>query len=383
MLCLVQLYDEWIDFRLAELRALLVMNGLTWDAVIRPNLAAPEGTLSVEDTHFYVLELPNEDIVKDICSRAILVKGIYELWSSGSDLQSAIQATEALGEAFTGPYLQSENSWAVSVNTFGRNMSMEQKQDCRLHFKFLDFRGPVDVVNPKMDLTISLDYTRFRHVTASTITSAEEGGLIRQVRSDVPTYFGRLIARGGMKETLKVHDLKKRLYLGPTSLDDSLALILANISGVQRGMLAYDPFVGTASILVALAQLGCVCTGSDIDPRVLRGEMHAGTTSGDEAPPSTTTTSTPTATTTATSATGTTGADATECTGKKRVGVAEATAKRASKHNAAKRNIFANFRAYGLPLPELVRMDNHLFDRHIALTDRGKLASQQLPVVCG
>jgi tRNA G10 N-methylase Trm11 len=369
MLYLVQLYDEWVDFRLAELRALLVMNGLSWDAVVRTDIAA-DNTTSTEDRQFYVLELPNEGVVRAICSRAILVKAIYELWSCGKDLRGAIEATVALKGNFIDQYLQSEASWSVSVNTFGRALSMDQKQDCRLHFKFLEFPGPVNVVSPEMDLTITLDYTKFRHVTAETVLAPEERSLIRQVRTDVPTYFGRLIARGGMKEVLRVHDLKKRLYLGPTSLDDSLALILANISGVQRGMLAYDPFVGTASILVALTQLGCVCTGSDIDPRVLRGEMHAGTTSGDEAPAKGTT-----AAATAASATragpaaedsATTGPPA-----KKHAGVAEATAKRVSKHNAAKRNIFANFRAYSLPLPELIRMDNHLFDRHINLVNTG------------
>lgn len=51
-------------------------------------------------------------------------------------------------------------------------------------------------------------------------------------------------------------DLKKRLYLGPTSLDPSLAIIMANMAGVRRGHLAFDPFAGTASILVALAHFG-------------------------------------------------------------------------------------------------------------------------------
>ncbi len=30
-----------------------------------------------------------------------------------------------------------------------------------------------------------------------------------------------------------------------------------------------------------------------------------------------------------------------------------------------KRDIFENFRSYGLPHPELIRMDNHCFDRHM------------------
>jgi tRNA G10 N-methylase Trm11 len=54
-------------------------------------------------------------------------------------------------------------------------------------------------------------------------------------------------------------DLKKRLYLGPTSLDPSLAIIMANMAGVKRGHLAFDPFAGTASILVALAHFGMHC----------------------------------------------------------------------------------------------------------------------------
>jgi tRNA G10 N-methylase Trm11 len=40
------------------------------------------------------------------------------------------------------------------------------------------------------------------------------------------------VASGGQKEALRKYDLKKRLYLGPTSLDTSLALLLANISQV-------------------------------------------------------------------------------------------------------------------------------------------------------
>lgn len=84
-----------------------------------------------------------------------------------------------------------------------------------------------------------------------------------------------------MKEVIRKYDLKKRLYLGPTSLDDSLALLLANISKVsicltnhsqaldkqftlqvRPGSIAYDPFVGTASILVALTHFGAICVGN-------------------------------------------------------------------------------------------------------------------------
>ena len=59
---------------------------------------------------------------------------------------------------------------------------------------------------------------------------------------------------------------------------------------------------------------GAKCFGTDIDPRVLRGQMYAGS--------------------------------------------ADQTA------DTTKRDIFENFKTYSLEKPELIRMDNHLLDRH-------------------
>lgn len=48
------------------------------------------------------------------------------------------------------------------------------------------------------------------------------------------------------------YDLKKRLYIGPTSLDHSLAILMANASMIKKGSIVLDPFVGTASLLVSI-----------------------------------------------------------------------------------------------------------------------------------
>ena len=48
------------------------------------------------------------------------------------------------------------------------------------------------------------------------------------------------------------YNLKKRPYLGPTSMDHELAFMMANQGLVQPGDWVYDPFVGTGSIAVAL-----------------------------------------------------------------------------------------------------------------------------------
>jgi hypothetical protein len=44
--------------------------------------------------------------------------------------------------------------------------------------------------------------------------------------------------------------------------------------------------------------------------------------------------------------------------------------------DSTKRDIFENFKSYNLEKPELIRMDNHLLDRHIQLkTNSGRAAS--------
>ena len=57
--------------------------------------------------------------------------------------------------------------------------------------------------------------------------------------TDEETYYSR-------------YNLKKRPYLGPTSTDHELALLMANQGAVSFGDFVYDPFVGTGSIATAM-----------------------------------------------------------------------------------------------------------------------------------
>jgi len=54
----------------------------------------------------------------------------------------------------------------------------------------------------------------------------------------------------GNRDLVAAFDLKKRPYLGPTSMDNELALVMANMVLAGKGKLCFDPFVGTGSILV-------------------------------------------------------------------------------------------------------------------------------------
>ena len=79
-----------------------------------------------------------------------------------------------------------------------------------------------------------------------------------------------------------------REYLGTTSMDPELSLVMANMALVQDGSFVLDPFVGTGSVLITCAHFGAytvspmislldIKMGADIDGRQIRGKSKAST----------------------------------------------------------------------------------------------------------
>lgn len=66
--------------------------------------------------------------------------------------------------------------------------------------------------------------------------------------------------------------LKKRAYLGPTSMEAEMAFLMANQGLAGPKTLVLDPFVGTGSILLPCAVFGAKCMGGDIDYFSLKGK---------------------------------------------------------------------------------------------------------------
>jgi tRNA (guanine10-N2)-methyltransferase len=76
----------------------------------------------------------------------------------------------------------------------------------------------------------------------------------------------------GSRQTVNKYDLKKRKYLGTTSMDAELSLIMANQALVKSDSLVLDPFVGTGSFLITCSHFGAYTLGSDIDGQQIRGK---------------------------------------------------------------------------------------------------------------
>jgi len=79
----------------------------------------------------------------------------------------------------------------------------------------------------------------------------------------------------GQRSLVDKFDLKKRIYIGNTSMEAGLSLLMANQGLVRPGSMVNDPFTGTGSMLYAAAWFGAYVFGSDIDGRPMRGKEHS------------------------------------------------------------------------------------------------------------
>lgn len=68
--------------------------------------------------------------------------------------------------------------------------------------------------------------------------------------------------------------LKTRKFIGNTSMDTQLSLLMANQALIQPGDLVFDPFVGTGSLLVSAAKFGAYVLGADIDFMMLHARAR-------------------------------------------------------------------------------------------------------------
>jgi tRNA (guanine10-N2)-methyltransferase len=124
-------------------------------------------------------------------------------------------------------------------------------------FAFLGYTGNIDLKNPEIIFSYIEDYKE--HIASN------------QPAPEHPArcFFGIYISDGN-RRAINTYNLKKRGYLGTTSMDAELSLIMANQALARPGSFILDPFVGTGSFLFTTSHFGAFSMGSDIDGRQIR-----------------------------------------------------------------------------------------------------------------
>lgn len=247
-----------------------------------------------------------------VLSRCTLIRCVMELWGTGIDFDTCSSDFKSLSENDTGKallsrYMKESSTWKITVHTLGSKYSREEQNAMRFKFSCVDFPGKIQMDDP------THEYIIIREIALN-----PKGGPIYPRRGlqkellpehdklpPLAVYYGRILGgkRDWREKKWEKYNLKKRTYLGPTSMDSELSLVMTNLGRVQKGSICFDPFVGTGSILLTCALRGGYCVGTDIDIRVLRGRNE-------------------------------------------------------------NENVFCNFKQYNLGRPELVRSDNAIYHRH-------------------
>jgi tRNA (guanine10-N2)-methyltransferase len=298
-------------FRYLELDALLRSAGLDPTSCYdRPSAAAAAG-----EEPYVVLRAPSPRLLRDVVTRAILVRDALEIWGVGAD-HGACAAHAAALEG-TDVFFGEETTWCLGVEAYGVGLDLGAQEAVRNQYR--------DAFRCRGRVRLKGADVRYRVVEVYDEARPAKGA------APARCYAGRVVAASRARELVSKLDLKQRLYLGPTALDAELALIMANAAGVREGCYSLDAFAGTGSILVACAALGGRCLGSDIDWKVLRGKHVSERDSGE-----------------------------------RRRGALprkqpSAALQPLHADDKERRTIFANFRQYGLPLPEILRMDSSRF----------------------
>ncbi|KAG2174806.1 hypothetical protein INT43_005868, partial [Umbelopsis isabellina] len=248
---LVQFAQSHDEFRLPEFESLAVIENVPVK-IDRESYRL--------DRPFLKVEIDSDKDAAKLVKRAILIKSIYELWGEGTNLENLIASVKENPERW--PEFMGK-SFKFTVSAFGSTYSIKQQIDMINAFAFLGFDGDIDMKNPDVQFAIMADFglERSKYMEMGTFEAYN-------------MYMGKVVASGS-RDLVNRYNLKKRKYLGTTSMDAELSLIMANQALATPGKLVYDPFVGTGSFLFTCAHFGSYTLGSDIDGRQIRGKGKA------------------------------------------------------------------------------------------------------------
>lgn len=290
-------HNSYFNFRFAELDCLAAKYGVDIDT-----LYAGERKTALSIDPFAVVNLPSEEVAVAICNDSVMTKYMIELWGSGATDEDVIASVkENVSDESWEFHLNPKKPFSYKVIGYGIQHSEQERKDRMAAFGYL-FRGyeKVNLKAPKTNLFVIDHYFVYNFDQTGTrdeTLPVEKYG----------TYYGRLVATSSTWRNKFV--LTDRPVLGPTSLDNDLAFMMANFAEMKKGTFVLDPFCGTGGLLIAATACGEIPqVGTDIDIRVLSGDFISYF--------------------------------------------------RNKIHDDMTLDIFQNFKHYGLPLPEVVAADN-------------------------
>ncbi len=289
-LYLVRFAANFADFRLSEVDSIITLTGddpaTVYIKYAGDREEAERRTMDEFCTCLILSLTPRA--ASALVSRCALVRLVVELWGEGAeDVHAA--ATEAVSApAYLRDHcFQPGVSFSLEVCSTGRKIHENEANALRRAVAWaLPFQGPVNLSAP--DNVVVL-FEVIDGVKQKQRGEEEDGatcnsnawrwylGLKININRELAprvkcTDRQKCTAAVSGYKLSHITRLPMRAYLGPTSMNAQLSVIMSNMAQVKCGSIVLDPFVGTGSILVPASAFGAVCIGMDIDARILSGK---------------------------------------------------------------------------------------------------------------
>jgi len=238
MLFLFRCAHEHQQFRLVEFESVanLLEIPLTW-------------VFSSETHPWVILDLASEDHAQGILSRSVSVKYCLHLWAEGDSYEEFHKNLKEFPFHEQEEWLREETSFKVQIESFNKKTSGDERLQKIESLSYIPIKGPVSLDKPKVIFSY-LEFHGFDHNNLP--------------EEPVKIMFGRQLGEG-QRERISKLSIKKRKFIGNTTMDPTLSLLMANLAKVAAGHIVLDPFVGTGSLLLAAAEFGGRVLGGDID----------------------------------------------------------------------------------------------------------------------
>ncbi|KAF5286846.1 hypothetical protein FQA39_LY00379 [Lamprigera yunnana] len=245
---LVYFAQEHVNFRFAEIESLISLYHIPIRFCEKPSVLQP----------YWIVEFNKEDDIKLLARRSLSIRYCLELWGHASNIDDLHGILKELPTSFYESHLQPNRTFKIAVQSFCKHITQSEKIKKIQTFSYLPFKGEVNLNSPDTHL-LYLEY----YGTDSN-DPPEEPYIV---------FFGRWIT-SGFRQLIRELSLKTRTFIGNTSMDPQLSLLMANQAQVKLGDFVLDPFVGSGSLLVAAAYFGGYVVGSDIDFLMLHGKSR-------------------------------------------------------------------------------------------------------------
>ncbi|KAI9613951.1 hypothetical protein H4Q26_009805 [Puccinia striiformis f. sp. tritici PST-130] len=257
-----QAYEE---FRLPELESIDVLFNLGIDYL----------GLEIDVYRPYMkIGLENEEKARLLGSRAILIKHIIRHWADAPSYPE-LHLLNQENESLWGGYAEI-HTFKVTVNSYKATLSQTRKKEIIESLSYMAFKGEIILQDPQVEIMISEEHYSAPDPSSDNPTpNIGIDQVLRMTNIQLRRiWLGQKIC-DGQRNLVDKFDLKKRIYIGNTSMEAGLSLLMANQGLVGPGSLVNDPFTGTGSMLYASAWYGAYVFGSDIDGRPMRGKEHS------------------------------------------------------------------------------------------------------------